>query len=338
MSLVRVAPQKRKVPALVPAALPQIHLARHADSRLVAAQVQSGAWTRVRRGAYVETEFLLGDAKSGRPADLRDIKAQRRFALAHLAAVTAQKSKDMTVSHESAALLRGLQLWRIPQRTHLTVRTRASTRHSPDVFHHVGAIDRADALPVSGLATASLERTVFDCARTMPTIDGLVIADAALRHGAERERLDQLIQQHPGRRGIRQARLISDLAVSDAESPWETASRLNIVALGLPQPELQVPVQTRIGEFYLDMGWTEWMVAIEFDGYMKYAELADGDPAEVFFKEKRRQDAIEEEGWRFIRVTRADLRSPHELLARLARLLPSSVVSARTPNLSLLLR
>lgn len=321
-------------PPVTSAALAQIHLARNVEPRVVSAQVQSGAWTRVRRGAYVETAHLLAEpaANRGSPArTLESFQARRRFALAHIAAVAAQKHKDLTFSHESAALLQGLPLWRIPRRTHLTVRTYASTRHSRDVFHHMGHIDAEDAVLLAGLPATSLERTVFDCACTMPPVDALVIADAAVRLGADVDRLDQLIRDKPGQRGIRSARLISGLAEPGAESPWETATRLTVIALGLPRPQLQRPVQTRLGIFYLDMGWQEWKVAIEFDGRVKYTELADGNPGDVFFKEKRRQDAIEEEGWRFIRVTRADLRSPDELLARLARVLPQQVLAARTP-------
>lgn len=86
-------------------------------------------------------------------------------------------------------------------------------------------------------------------------------------------------------------------------------------------PGIQVRVRTRIGVFRVDLGWPAERLALEFDGFVKYAGGGAGSATEVVVAEKRRQDAIEEEGWRVLRITWTDLRSPAALAHRVARVL-----------------
>jgi len=102
-----------------------------------------------------------------------------------------------------------------------------------------------------------------------------------------------------------------------------------LVRFGLPRPELQVPIRTRLGWFWSDLGWTEWKQLIELDGFAKYA--GGPDPARAMFEEKRRQEAIEEEGWGVLRVTAPDLSRQHDLIRRVCRRLPPVVVANLTP-------
>ncbi|WP_217614257.1 hypothetical protein [Cellulomonas sp. GbtcB1] len=88
------------------------------------------------------------------------------------------------------------------------------------------------------------------------------------------------------------------LADGRAQSPGETLLRWSLHSGGLPPPELQVEVVTRRGRFFLDLGWPVPRVAVE--------------------------DALEEEGWRVLRVTWDDLRAPAPLVARVARALSRS--------------
>jgi very-short-patch-repair endonuclease len=102
-----------------------------------------------------------------------------------------------------------------------------------------------------------------------------------------------------------------------AESPGETLVRLAILRAGLPEPELQIDVTTPSGTFRLDLGWSRFMLAIEFDGFVKYANPNAGTAAEALFAEKRRQDALEEAGWKVLRFTWPDLNSLETLATRI---------------------
>lgn len=93
--------------------LPRVHLAARSPRKYVAAQVRSGAWVRVRPGAFVERAYFQG-AVGGTPPPRAVVG--HRTALAHVAAVIAQSrswqargaSEDLVLSHESAALVWGL--------------------------------------------------------------------------------------------------------------------------------------------------------------------------------------------------------------------------------------
>lgn len=70
----------------------------------------------------------------------------------------------------------------------------------------------------------------------------------------------------------------------------------------------------------MDLGWRREQVAVEFDGRGKYGADADA-VVRAFTDERRRQAAIEDEGWLVIRVTWPDLARPAEVAARIARAL-----------------
>jgi very-short-patch-repair endonuclease len=286
---------------------------------------RDGTATRVRRGAY-----LLGTVRDAS----HDHAARRQLELARIEAVARQLPGEHVFSHESAALLWGLPLWNRPSTVHVVQRHVPGERRAQDVARHRVALDLADVVVLGGRRVTSRERTVVDCVRSLPPREGLVLADAALRAGVSHDALIERITRTTGR-GLVRARGVLGVADRGAESPGESVVRYALLRHGLPAPTTQLPLRTRLGRFRADMGWEEWRLLVEFDGFVKYSELADGDPARVVFREKRRQDAIEEEGWRVLRVTAADLRDGAALVARVRRHIPSSanLTLCRRPGL-----
>lgn len=52
-----------------------------------------------------------------------------------------------------------------------------------------------------------------------------------------------------------------------AQSPRETFLRLDLINAGFPRPTTQIPVARSGGRrYYLDMGWPDILVAVEYDG------------------------------------------------------------------------
>ena len=299
--------------------------------RGIAAALRAGALRRVDRGGY---------APGPRWAELR---SEDRHLLRVLAALDRGQGADAVVSHASAAVVHGLPLFRHePEHVHVS-----SPHHNGDVGERGGgagpiarhrvAVTDADRDEVDGIPVTSLARTVADLLRTAPRACGLAAADAALRmrawRGGERaydadaagvfraavgERL------RPGARGVRQARVLLDLADGRAESPGESVSRLHLHDLGFARPRLQVPVEAPEGGwFHLDFGLDDVGVWGEFDGEVKYR-----DPAlwggrtlqEVLRAEKTREDWIRgTTGRRVIRWTSAEIGSARALGVLLAR-------------------
>ena len=289
--------------------MPTVHLARHHSRPDTAGRVRRGEWEQVRPGAYVDV--VPGEGFHAR---------RHRLALARIIAVARQSAVDMTFIRVSAALLWGLPLLSVPAQAHLTQSSRPTAHGAPDIARHHGSIPGQQSTLRHGLPVTTLERTLVDCAQSLSPLAALIVADAALHVGADVRVCDDILRSRAGQRGVLQARRILALADAGSESPGETTLRYTLLTLGLPVPETQIRVSTPSGTFWADLGWREARLLCEYDGVTKYG--SNGTASEAVIQEKRRQDAIEEEGWRVMRVVRQDLRSGPALLARVRRLMP----------------
>lgn len=102
---------------------------------------------------------------------------------------------------------------------------------------------------------------------------------------------------HPHIKGL--ARVPSVLAQVDAgaESPQETKLRLTLIDAGFPRPQTQIPVRRPDGRrYFLDMGWPELMVAVEYDGEHHRTDR------ESFASDVARAEYLASVGWIIIRV------------------------------------
>lgn len=299
----------------VPAApaLPQVHLARDHHRSVVAGLVRDGTWTRARPGAYVDARAL------------ETTDPGRTLALARIAALRTQLTSDTVVSHTSAALLWGLPTLRTPAVTHVVQPFRARAGARTDVMRHRRELAPDDIVLLHGIRVTSLERTVVDCATSEPVRGGVVVADAALHRGADRERCERLLASLPGRRGVVRARLALAFADDGAESAGESLARVALLEIGLPRPETQVPVETHLGTFWADLGWPAERVLAEYDGRGKYVQR----PGDALAGEKRREDALLDSGWRLIRLTKEDLGHPDALATRVRRTFPALALTPR---------
>lgn len=250
------------------------------------------------------------------------------MALARIVGVHHQLRGPHAFSHASAAMIWGLRLWSVPDQVHVYQSCRPGTGRDENVRRHVTPIDATAITTLSGLPVTTLARTAVDCAREMGPLPGLVVMDAAMRAGADRDQLLALLRVDPTGRGMARAREIVRLADAGAESPQESALRFVMLRAGLPEPETQLRVDSRLGTFWGDLGWGRWRVLLEYDGRSKYTV------AEALVNEKRRHDAIVEAGWRILRVTKEDLRTPTALVARVIRLLPADIPLSHRPHLS----
>jgi hypothetical protein len=293
--------------------------------RQVRAACAGGELRRVRRGWYVdahEWEAMTPEARH----------------LLHVLAVASDASEGAPVaSHLSAAVIHGLPLYRLtPPRVHLTVALPAKHSSSSDVLRHETELVDADIVVEDGIRCTSLERTVFDVARTVAAEPALVVADAALRLTAVerrtqsedraeewRGRLRERAAVRPGARGIRSMLQIVEFANGLAESPGESVSRLQLVRAGFATPRLQVRVSGPKGrDFWVDFALDDVNAFGEYDGRAKYfdQDQRGGRTAEeVLLDEKAREDWIRgTTNRRFPRWGSEHIATPAALAARLA--------------------
>ena len=168
---------------------------------------------------------------------------------------------------------------------------------------------------VGDMRITTVTRTAFDIGRRRSFLDAVCRLDAL--GNATRLDVDDVLalaRRHRGARRVRQ--LVTALAVHDpgAESPKETWLRLVLLDAGFPRPRTQIPVLGVNGRtrYYLDMGWEDMTVAVEYDGAQHWdpvAHAADIDRLE--FLAARR--------WRIVRVSARHLRYGSADVVRRAR-------------------
>lgn len=279
--------------------------------RAIRSLLDSGALVRLRYGCYIRASLWRAQSPTAR---------SRQLIYAHAHGTHTTSTGTFLYSHTSAARLRRLHLWDVDNAIHLLQKVRPSNeRHGRDVRCHTRPFADHDVAVVNGLRTTSLERTTADCAMLLPYRQALILTDHALRLGADPATLQAMADDLDGRRGIRTFRRVLASADPRSESPGETLTRDLILRCRIRPPEPQLEVISRVGRYRLDFAWKEEKVALEFDGKIKYFDYSP--TPEVLFEERRREKALTEEGWRFVRVEWKDLFLEQEFKSRLLRAL-----------------
>ncbi|HEX2284522.1 MAG TPA: hypothetical protein VHI10_06795 [Mycobacterium sp.] len=177
---------------------------------------------------------------------------------------------------------------------------------------------------VRGLRVTTPERTAFDIGRRGRLDDAVARLDAL--GNATRFTTEDVLAvagRHRGARGLRQLRAALELYDPGAASPKETWLRLLVIRAGYPRPQTQIPVLSPDGlrRYYLDMGWKNRMLALEYDG-----EQHRLDPDQYAYDIQRSED-LAELCWTRLRVVKAN-RAP-DVLHRLERAWHSKLLTDR---------
>ncbi len=280
-------------------------------ARSIRSLLDSGSLVRLRYGCYVR-----GSVWNAQSAPVRS----RQLIFAHAHGTLTTSAGAFVYSHTSAARLHRVHLWNVDDLVHVLQRVRPSNeRHGKDVRCHTRLFSELEVTRVRGLRTTTLERTAADCAMMLGYRQALIVMDHALRLGADRSLLQEMADALDGRRGIRTFRRVLATADIRSESPGETLTRELILRLKIKAPEPQVQVMSRLGRHRLDFAWKEEKVALEFDGKVKYFDYRP--TAEAIFEERRREKALTEDGWHFLRVEWKDLFREQEFKNRVLRAL-----------------
>jgi hypothetical protein len=274
-------------------------LAAGIDRNAIGPLLRSGVWRRIRFGVYTTGDVWRRHEAEGRTHRLECAAALRRL-----------DGDDVVVSHTSAARLHRLV---IPRSVGSEVRLTHPEQFRTGKGYRISAasLPPGDVVDLDGLRVTTTVRTLADVGREWPLADTVVAADDVLADGRatpEQLRSATLAQTHWVNCG-RAARAFS-LARVGAHSPHETRTRLALLQMGLPEPVLQsaVFVGSRLVAV-LDMYWPDHGVFVECDGKVKYTEpWQERTPAEVLWREKRRQDELLDLDLHGVRITPEDLR------------------------------
>jgi very-short-patch-repair endonuclease len=105
-----------------------------------------------------------------------------------------------------------------------------------------------------------------------------------------------LAGRYRGARGVRLARDALDLMDGGAQSPRETWLRLVLIDGGLPRPRTQIRVSDGVDEAFIDMGYDEPMVGLDYEGAHHSSNRGQ------YVYDIGRADFVERQGWYDLRV------------------------------------
>lgn len=273
-------------------------------------RIAAGRWEtlRIRRGVYLDPAGLLGD---GDPWTRHAVDT---------AAAIAGLGVPAVAGHLSAAVLHGLPAVRpLDGVTLLSDKTDGCPRGYRGLRLRAAELPPGHVGVVSDVPVTTIARTVVDLARALPFVDGVVLADAALRRGTTRGELAQVAAECTRWPGVRRARQVIDFADPRAETPLESRARVMFHLHELPAPDLQVPIGDEQGLIGVaDFLWRAQRTVGEADGLLKYA-----DPA-ILRGEKIRQERLERAGFQVVRmlwddVTRVQERTVGRIRAAFGR-------------------
>jgi hypothetical protein len=196
----------------------------------------------------------------------------------------------------------------------------ANTRPPRGVLTRRDALLEGETQVMDGRPVTTPERTAFDIGRRGAIRSAVVRLDALSRAtGFKVDDVLRIARCHPHEAGLR--RLEAALALVDpgSQSPRESYLRLLLIDGGLPRPQTQIPVLADDGIpfAYLDMGWEEHKVAVEYDGDQHRSDRRQ------YVKDIRRQEMLERMGWIIVRVVAED--RPASILYRVRAALADRV-------------
>lgn len=168
---------------------------------------------------------------------------------------------------------------------------------------HRDVVEADEIELIGGVAATSPTRTALDLGCWYPTMTAVAGIDA-LAGAAEIKAADVelLARRYAGRRGIARARRAAELFDAGSQSPKESWLRVVLIEAGLPRPQTQIPVLDEFGNAfaYLDMGWEDLKVAVEYDGEQHRRDR------QQYSWDIRRRELVERRGWVLVRVVAGD--------------------------------
>jgi len=193
-----------------------------------------------------------------------------------------------------------------------------------------GVLTRRDMLVdgetqlMDGRMVTTVERTAFDIGRRGAIRSSVARLDSLARAtGFKVEDVVGVAKRHPGSPGLRRLETALELVDAGAQSPRESYLRLLLIDAGLPRPQTQIPVLDTDGipVAYLDLGWEDCLVAVEYDGDQHRVDQRQ------FRRDIDRLEMLQRMGWTVIRVV-AEHR-PADILRRVREAIAESTVRQR---------
>ena len=153
-------------------------------------------------------------------------------------------------------------------------------------------IDPDEITLAAGMPTTCPARTALDLARHLPRDEAVAHLDALARAtGVRAEDAWVLAGRYPRARGLCRAEVALDLMDGGAQSPKETWLRLVVLDAGFPRLRTQIMVGDGFNTAYLDMGWDEPKIGMDYDGEQHRTDR------KRYVHDIGRNELVRSEGW-----------------------------------------
>lgn len=235
-------------------------------------------------------------------------------------AYRARMTPDQFFSHSTAAMVHGipvpLTLWR-DSRLHVSALRPAFPPYTVGVIGHRlrAPVVRSTVagLPVSDAVTTwCLLGSVLSIRDLIAAADYLV----GPKPKATLAQLEAVVAAWHGQNGAAALRAALPSVRLRVRSPRETLLRLLLVDAGLPEPEINYWIYGAQGQFLTesDLVYVEEKVVLEYEGDHHRTDAGQ------WRKDIARREALEDAGWRVVRVSADDLDLyPDRLIARIRK-------------------
>lgn len=208
---------------------------------------------------------------------------------------------DGVVAGRAAAAVHGVQ-W-IDAVTPIEMIGR-SRRPRPGVVVRCERIGSDEYTTSGDLRVSTPARTALDLARHLPRVRAVAHLDAlAAVTGIRPATVLVLARRYPGARGVRRARATLPLLDPGAQSPRESWLRMVLIDAGLPRPQTQIRVSDGYQTAFIDMGWEELSIGVEYDGDQHRSDRTQ------FVSDIGRYEMLAGLGWQVIRVVKEHSRA-----------------------------
>jgi len=212
------------------------------------------------------------------------------------------------LSYRSAAALWGILR---TARTMIEV-TAAQGRHpKPGIQLHSDLLAADEITTLRGIPVTTPARTLLDLAAVLDRHQlERAMSEAEVLRLTGALSLEELLARHPRRRCAATLHTLLDAGHSGVSRSELEDRFLRFLSLSsLPLPELNVPMQVNGDWIESDCVWRPQRVIVELDGHATHGTRA------AFERDRKRDRALQANGWRVVRVTWRQLRDSPEAIA-----------------------
>lgn len=263
--------------------LPRLGLTRRTLQRLEA----QGDVRRVVRGVYCRSDL---------PDDVLHRVLAARLVL----------PPGMVVCDHSAAWLHGISAASTPTRLDVASPPDGTASLARGMHGCTRSLSVDDVVVLHGIPVTTPLRTAADLACRWGRNDAIAVLDEFRRvHELTHADYARVTARFAGRRGVTQLRELGPRAITQAESPPESWTRLAIIDANLPEPEPQPEVYIEgYGWVRPDLAYVLLKIAIEYDGVEFHTSDEDREHDRV------RRRAMVDAGWVVIVVRKDGFSEP----------------------------